>query len=80
MYPTSAQGEALVRAFGCARVVFNDALAARRAAYAAGQPYLSDAAVFAELTKVKGTNFFNSMSGKRKGPAVRMPKFRSRKD
>ena len=35
------------KAFGCARVVFNDALAARQQARAAGQPYLSDAEVSA---------------------------------
>jgi hypothetical protein len=34
---------ALGKAFGCARVVFNDALAAREAAYEAGEPYVTDA-------------------------------------
>ena len=38
---------AFAKAFGCARVVFNDALAARQQARAAGQPYLSDAEVSA---------------------------------
>jgi hypothetical protein len=47
---TRAQREALARAFGCARVVFNDALAARRAAHEAGGPYLSDAVMSARLT------------------------------
>jgi putative transposase len=36
-------------------VVFNDALAARRAAHAGGEAYLSDAAVSAALTASKGT-------------------------
>jgi putative transposase len=45
LYPTPGQRAALARAFGCARVVFNDALAARKAAYEAGQPYISDAVV-----------------------------------
>ena len=44
---------ALARAFGCARVVFNDALAARQAAYAAGKPYLTDAELSARLTAAK---------------------------
>jgi putative transposase len=35
--PTSAQRQALARAFGCARVVYNDALAERRRAYRAGE-------------------------------------------
>jgi putative transposase len=97
---------ALTRAFGCARVVFNDALAARQAAHAAGEPYLSDAAMSARLTASKQVperawlgevsaavlqqaladlntayrNFFDSMTGKRKGPRVSAPRFRSRKD
>jgi putative transposase len=35
--PTSVQRQALARAFGCARVVYNDALAERRRAYQAGE-------------------------------------------
>ncbi len=42
LYPTPGQQEALARAFGCARVVYNDALRAREEAHAAGLPYLSD--------------------------------------
>jgi putative transposase len=42
LYPDSAQREALARAFGCARVVFNDGLRARQQARAEGQPYVSD--------------------------------------
>jgi helix-turn-helix protein len=37
--PTPAQRTALGRALGCARAVFNDALAARKAAFEAGEPY-----------------------------------------
>jgi putative transposase len=33
---------ALARAFGCARVVFNDGLRARREAHAAGLAYITD--------------------------------------
>ena len=36
LYPSPGQQRALARAFGCARVVFNDALAARRDACEAG--------------------------------------------
>jgi transposase len=36
-YPTPGQTQLLARAFGCARVVFNDALLARQDAYAAGE-------------------------------------------
>ncbi|SCF21773.1 putative transposase [Micromonospora purpureochromogenes] len=42
VYPTSGQREALARAFGCARVVFNDALRARQEAREQGLPYISD--------------------------------------
>jgi putative transposase len=35
--PTPGQRQALARAFGCARVVYNDALAERRRAYLAGE-------------------------------------------
>ncbi|WP_284706277.1 helix-turn-helix domain-containing protein [Micromonospora phytophila] len=36
------QQQALARAFGCARVVFNDGLRARREARVAGLPYVCD--------------------------------------
>ena len=55
LYPSSSQRAALARAFGCARVVFNDALAARRDAYKAGLPYLTDAELSARLTAAKKT-------------------------
>ena len=55
LYPDGPQRVALARAFGCARVVFNDALAARRAAHAAGEPYITDAALSAALTASKQT-------------------------
>ena len=53
--PTPGQCQALARAFGCARVVFNDAVAARRAAYDAGVPYPTDAALSRALTAAKRT-------------------------
>lgn len=39
--PTASQRNALARAFGCARTVFNDALRARETARAEGRPYPS---------------------------------------
>jgi putative transposase len=93
-------------AFGCARAVFNDALAVRQAAFKAGEPYITDTAMSARLTEAKTApgrewlqevssvvlqqaladlnrayrNFFNSVTGKRKGPRIAPPRFRSRKD
>ncbi len=55
LYPTPGQQQALARAFGCARVVFNDALRARQQAYEAGLPYLGDAELSARLTASKAT-------------------------
>jgi putative transposase len=46
---------ALARAFGCARVVFNDGLRARQDAYRAGRPYLTDTELSARLTAAKKT-------------------------
>ncbi|MBO1419513.1 RNA-guided endonuclease TnpB family protein [Streptomyces sp. FH025] len=43
VYPEPGQRMALARAFGCARVVFNDGLRARREAHASGLPYIKDA-------------------------------------
>jgi putative transposase len=94
------------KAFGCARVVFNDGLAAREAAHKAGQPYITDAELSARLTAAKATperawpgevsavvlqqaladlnaayrNFFASLTGERRGPKAKLPRFRSRKD
>ena len=55
LYPAPRERQALARAFGCARVVFNDALAARQEAHAAGQPYLTDGELSARLTAAKAT-------------------------
>jgi len=43
--PDAAQRQALARAFGCARVVYNDGLRLREDAYKAGLPYPSDGEV-----------------------------------
>lgn len=107
LYPTPAQQQAFGRAFGCARVVFNDALRLRQEAHAAGLPYIKDTDLQKQvITAAKRTperewlsevssvvlvqaladlhtayrNFFASVTGKRKGPKVAAPRFRSRKD
>jgi putative transposase len=43
--PTAEQRQALARAFGCARVVYNDGLRLRQDAHTAGRSYPSDVAV-----------------------------------
>ena len=55
LYPTRGQRSALARAFGCARVVFNDALRLREQAYEAGLPYVTGADLPARLTAAKAT-------------------------
>ncbi|MEV6101376.1 transposase [Nocardia sp. NPDC051981] len=55
VYPTPGQRVALAQAFGCARVVYNDALAARETARRDGQPYIKDAELSKALTEAKGT-------------------------
>jgi putative transposase len=47
---------ALGRAFGCARVVFNDRLRARQQAYQAGRPHITNAELSARLTAAKKTS------------------------
>jgi IS605 OrfB family transposase len=42
LHPTPAQRKALAKAFGCARVVYNDGLRLREEAYRAGLPWVSD--------------------------------------
>jgi putative transposase len=107
LYPTAGQRQTLAKAFGCARVVYNDGLRIRQQAHAAGLPYIKDAdlqrRVITEAKKtperawlaevpsvvlVQSLNdlhkayraFFASVSGKRKGPRIAPPKFKSRKD
>jgi IS605 OrfB family transposase len=55
LYPTPGQRTALARAFGCARVVFNDGLRIREQAHEAGLPYVTDRELSARLTAVKAT-------------------------
>jgi putative transposase len=53
--PQPGHRAAFGKAFGCVRVVFNDGLAARQQAHAAGQPYLTDAELSARLAAAKST-------------------------
>ena len=107
LYPNHSQRGALARAFGCARVVFNDVVRAREDARAAGMQFPKAGELSTRLiTEAKRTverswlgevssvvlqqslrdaeaaykNFFASLKGSRKGPKVRAPRFKSRKD
>jgi putative transposase len=107
LYPTPGQCISLAQAFGCARVVFNDGLRTRQAAYEAGLPYIKDTVLPKQvITTAKKTpervwqgevssvvliqaladlhlayrNFFASVTGRRKGPKIAAPRFRSRRD
>lgn len=55
VYPSVGQRMALARAFGCARVVFNDALRARETARAAGLPFIPSGELSRQLTAAKKT-------------------------
>jgi putative transposase len=107
IYPSPGQRQALAKAFGCARTVYNDALRVREQAHAGGLPYVSDAELSRRvITQAKKTperawlgevsavvlqqaladlnsayrNFFSSLAGKRKGPRVAAPRYRSKRD
>jgi putative transposase len=55
LYPTRGRQQALARAFGCARVVYNDALRARQDARGQGLPYPKAAELSAAMTEAKKT-------------------------
>ncbi|MEV7601210.1 RNA-guided endonuclease TnpB family protein [Kitasatospora sp. NPDC089797] len=107
VHPTPGQRRSLAQAFGCARVVFNDGLRARREAHAAGLPYVKDTDLQKQvITTAKHTeerawladvssvvlvqslrdlhtayrNFFSSVTGRRKGPKIAPPRFKSKRD
>ncbi|MET8622549.1 RNA-guided endonuclease TnpB family protein [Kitasatospora sp. NPDC004669] len=107
IYPTSGQRAVLARTFGCARVVYNDALAARKEARKGGLPYPKSADLQKlVITAAKKTaerawlasvgvdpliqslrdldtayrHFFDSVSGKRAGRPVGLPRFKSKRD
>lgn len=107
-YPTGEQAHGAARAFGCARVVFNDFLAERRrlrdenrhrevpfsettksvTALAKRTPeraWLSEVSSVVLQQSVRDAesayrNWFDSLSGKRKGRKVGHPRFRSKRD
>ncbi|GAA0979028.1 RNA-guided endonuclease TnpB family protein [Acrocarpospora macrocephala] len=107
LYPDASQRQALARLFGCVRVVWNDALAMRKAARKAGLPWIGGGDLQKIcITAAKRTperewlgavsavplqqslrdldvayqNFFDSVSGKRKGRRMGLPVFKSRRD
>jgi putative transposase len=55
LYPTRGRQQALARAFGCARVVYNDALRGRQDARGQGLPYPKAAELSAAMTEAKKT-------------------------
>jgi putative transposase len=55
LYPSAGQLQSLAEAFGCARVVFNDALRVREDARAGGLPFVTSAELSKRLTAVKKT-------------------------
>ncbi|MEO3853676.1 RNA-guided endonuclease TnpB family protein [Acrocarpospora sp. B8E8] len=107
LYPDASQRQALARLFGCVRVVWNDALAMRKAARKAGHPWIGGGDLQKIcITAAKRTperewlgevspvplqqslrdldqayqNFFDSVTGKRKGQRMGLPVFKSRRD
>ncbi len=57
LYPTLSQRQSLSRAFGCARMVFNDGLRARQEAREQGLPYITDGELSKQvITEAKKTN------------------------
>ncbi|MFE5582158.1 RNA-guided endonuclease InsQ/TnpB family protein [Kitasatospora sp. NPDC056531] len=107
IHPAVGQRKSLDCAFGCARVVWNDALRIRRDAHDAGLPFPKTADLSKSLiTQAKKTperawlsgapvgvlqqalrdqdrawrNFFDSIKGKRPGPKIEEPRFKSKRD
>ncbi|WP_155354499.1 RNA-guided endonuclease InsQ/TnpB family protein [Acrocarpospora macrocephala] len=107
LYPDAFQRQALARLFGCVRVVWNDALAMRKAARKARLPWIGGGDLQKIcITAAKRTperewlgevsavplqqslrdldqayqNFFDSVTGKRKGRRMGLPVFKSRRD
>ena len=105
LYPHPHQQLALAKAFGCARVVWNDALAKSRELYAAGEKTSYPVLAKLCITQAKQTherswlsdpsnvvlqqsvrdldqafrNWWASLKGKRKGPKVKIPRFKKRR-
>ena len=105
IYPTPGQQQALARAFGCARVVYNDCLRLRDSCYAAGEKINDTEVQRRVITLAKATperawlaevasvalvqacqdarraykNWFDSLTGRRKGPKIRHPRPRGKR-
>jgi putative transposase len=105
LYPLPEQRYALARVFGCARMVYNDALRLREESHAAGVKIRDAEVRHRVITVAKATterawlaqvssvalqqacddarrayrNWFDSLSGKRKGRRVGHPKFRRKR-
>jgi Helix-turn-helix domain len=80
VYPHAAQRRALAQAFGCARVVWNDCLRARKEAHAAGLAEVSAVVLQQSLRDLDTAykNFFDGLEGKR--PRMGAPRYKSKKD
>ncbi|WP_330481418.1 RNA-guided endonuclease InsQ/TnpB family protein [Streptomyces sp. NBC_00724] len=105
--PSPGQRQELARLFGCARVVYNDGLAARKAAWKAGRSkiktadlqrvviteakrtqeraFLADVGVDPLIQSLRDLdaaykNFYDSVSGKRRGRKVGLPRFKSKRE
>lgn len=105
--PTPGQRIALTKAFGCARVVFNDGLALRKQAWETDKSriptgelarrvitvakrtperaWLAEVSVDALQSAIRDLDaaygsFFASVTGKRKGPRILPPRFKSKRD
>ncbi|MCX5441100.1 MULTISPECIES: transposase [unclassified Streptomyces] len=105
--PTPGQRVALARTFGCARVVYNDALTVRKAAWKADRSkvatgelarrviteakrtseraWLAEVSVDALQSSLRDLdaaykNFFESVSGKRRGRKMGLPVFKKKSD
>ncbi len=105
LYPSPGQQQPLARAFGCARVVYNDCLLVRDKAHEAGEKINDTEVQRRVITLAKATperawlgevasvalvqacqdarrayrNWFDSLSGRRRGPKVRHPKPRCKR-
>jgi putative transposase len=105
LYPTPGQQQALARAFGCARVVYNDCLHVRDEAHTAGEKITDTEVQRRVITLAKVTperewlaevasvalvqacqdarraykNWFDSLTGRRKGPKIRRPKHKRKR-
>ena len=105
IYPTAQQKIALAQTFGCARVVWNEALAFCLEQFNKGEKKPKGTELSKRLTQLKKTeekewlgevssvplqqslrdletaysNFFASITGKRKGIKVKQPKFKKRR-